>query len=157
MAAKTKIKISDDMELRKVLDDEYENSSQIKLCRYALLLAEHILKTIDYHDADSLAIKAGFAVNESWQKGNARMHHVRQAGFQIHRLAKSSQDMVIRMALRAVGQAVAAGHMREHAMVSSDYAVRVINLLFPNDLAAVRRERMWQIECLKSIEEPAIP
>lgn len=60
--------------------------------------------------------------------------------------------MVTRMALRAVGQAVAAGHMREHAMVSSDYAVRVINLLFPNDLAAVRRERMWQIECLKSME-----
>ena len=65
MAAKTKIKISDDMELRKVLDDEYENSSQIKLCRYALLLAEHILKTIDYHDADSLAIKAGFEIGRA--------------------------------------------------------------------------------------------
>ena len=64
--------------------------------------------------------------------------------------------MVIRMALRAVEQAVAAGHAREHGMVSSDYADRVINLLFPNDLAAVRRERMWPVERLKSIEDPVI-
>ncbi len=74
------------------------------------------------------------------------MHDVRQAGFKIHQLAKSSQDIVTQTALRVVGQAVAAGHMREHAMVSSDYAVKVINLLFPNDINAVRQERFWQIE-----------
>lgn len=71
---------------------------------------------------DNPALKAGFAVNESWQKGNARMHDVRQAAFQIHRLARDSQDAVIQAALRTAGQAVAAGHMREHAMVASDYA-----------------------------------
>lgn len=92
-------------------------------------------------------------MNESWQKGNARMHDVRQAGFKIHQLAKSGQDIVIQTALRVVGQAVAIGHMRKHAMVSSDYAVKVINLLFPNDVNAVRQERFWQIEHLKSIEE----
>lgn len=109
MATKTKIKISDDVELRKILDEEYEKSS-------------------------------------------ARMHDVRQAGFKIHQLAKSSQDTVTRTALRVVGQAVATGHMREHAMVSSDYAVKVINLLFPDDINAVRQERFWQIEHLKSID-----
>ncbi len=91
-------------------------------------------------------IKAGYDVNESWQKGNARIHDVRQAGFKIHQLAKSSQDIVVQTALRVVGQAVVTGHMREHAMVSSDYAVKVINLLFPNDINAVRQERFWQIE-----------
>lgn len=54
--------------------------------------------------------------------------------------------------LRVVGQAVATGHMREHAMVSSDYAVKVINLLFPNDINAVRQERFWQIEHLKILK-----
>ncbi len=96
-------------------------------------------------------IIAGYAVNESWQKGNARMHDVRQAGFKIHQLAKNSHDIVTQTALRVVGQAVAAGHMREHAMVSSDYAVKVINLLFPNDINAVRQERLWQIEHLRNI------
>lgn len=153
MATKTKIKISDDIELRKILDEEYEKSSQVKLCKYALILATHILTTVEYKDKENPIIKEGYAVNERWQKGNARMHDVRQAGFKIHRLAKSSQDIVAQTALRAVGQAVATGHMREHAMVSSDYAVKVINLLFPNDINAVRQERFWQIEHLKNIED----
>lgn len=31
-------------------------------------------------------IKAGYDVNESWQKGNARMHDVRQAGIYFENL-----------------------------------------------------------------------
>lgn len=151
MATRTKIKISDDIELRKLLDTEYERASQVQLCKYALLLATHILTVIAYKDMENPIIQAGYAVNESWQRGNARMHDVRQAGFQIHRLAKSSRDIVTQTALRAVGQAVATGHMREHAMVSSDYAIKVINLLFPNDINAVRQERVWQIEHLRTI------
>lgn len=56
MATRTKIKISDDIELRRILDDEYEKSSQVKLCKYALLLATHILTTIAYDDLDNLTI-----------------------------------------------------------------------------------------------------
>ena len=81
------------------------------------------------------------------------MHDVRQAGFQIHQLAKNAQDIVTQTALRVVGQAVAAGHMREHAMVASDYAVKVINLRFSNDMDAVRQERLWQIETLSNIAD----
>ena len=43
---KIKIKIVDDTELRKELDMEYDFSSQEQLCKYALLLAHHILKLI---------------------------------------------------------------------------------------------------------------
>ncbi len=74
---RTKIKISDDAGLRRILDEAYEKASQIKLCRYALLLAVHTLTAAGYQDMDNPALKAGFAVNESWQKGNARMHDVR--------------------------------------------------------------------------------
>lgn len=156
MATKTKIKILDDIDLRKLLDEEYEKSSQVRLCQYALLLATHILTMIKYDDMDNPAIKAGYAVNESWQKGEARMHDVRQAGFKIHQLAKNSQNSVTQTALRVVGQAVATGHMREHAMVASDYAVKVINLLFPGDSDAIKRERLWQIENLRGIEDKLI-
>ena len=97
-------------------------------------------------------IKKGFFVNEQWQKGNARMHDVRQAGLKIHQMAKASEDDITRTALRVVGQAVATGHMREHAMVASDYAVKVINLLYPNDIGAVKNERSWQISHLKETE-----
>jgi len=43
----TKIKITDDAKLREELDREYEKSSQIPLCKYALTLASHILETVN--------------------------------------------------------------------------------------------------------------
>ena len=38
--------------------------------------------------------------------------------------------------------------MPEHAMVASDYAIKVINLLYPSDRAAITRERQWQIQAM---------
>ena len=139
---KIKIKIVDDTELRKELDMEYDFSSQEQLCKYALLLAHHILKLINYPDMDNETIKEGFFINEQWQKGNVRVHDVRQIDFKIHQMAKSSEDDIISTALRIVGRAVATGHMKEHAMVASDYAVKVINLLCPNNMDAVKKERL---------------
>lgn len=153
MATKTKIKISDNMELRKLLDAEYEKSSQVRLCKYGILLAQHILEKIQYEDLNNPIIREGYAVNKSWQNGTARMHDVRQAGFKIHQLAKNSPNAITKAALRVVGQAVATGHMREHAMVASDYAIKVINLMFPDDSNAVKEERLWQIGHLKSIAD----
>lgn len=153
MATKTKIKIDDHAELRKILDLEYENSSQVRLCQYALLLARHILELVNYPYQNNEVIQNGFLVNEAWQKGKARMHDVRQAGFQIHKLAKECDSLLFQTALRVVGQAIASGHMKEHAMVASDYAIKVINLMYPNNDIAVVKERQWQIDTLKSIEQ----
>lgn len=150
---KVKIKIFDDTEMRNILDVEYENSSQVKLCKYSILLSKHILELIKYPEMNNDTIKEGFFINEQWQKGNACMHDVRQAGLKIHRMAKASNDDITRTALRVVGQAVATGHMREHAMVASDYAVKVINFLYPNDIDAVHDERLWQISHLKEIRD----
>lgn len=146
-----KIKIQDDSELREILDELYEKASQIILCKYALLLATHILETIAYDDMDNPILQAGYKANEGWQAGKIRSYDVRQAGFQIHRLARSSQDTLTRTALRVAGQAVGVAHMREHAMVASDYAIKVINLLCPKDAEAVRQERLWQIKCLQRL------
>ena len=45
----------------------------------------------------------------------------------------------------------ATGHMRGHAIVSSDYAIKVINILFPNDNLKVEEERNRQIELANQI------
>ena len=134
MPTKAKIKIEDDSELRTQLDVEYEYASQVELCRFALLLAEHILTLVRYENMDDPVIKNGYVINRKWQIGDARMHDVRQAGLEIHRKAKACEDIIVQTALRTVGQAVATGHMREHAMVASDYAIKVVNLIYPRKL-----------------------
>ncbi|MDE6242015.1 MAG: hypothetical protein K2M08_06330 [Anaeroplasmataceae bacterium] len=50
-----------------------------------------------------------------------------------------------------IGHAVASGHMKEHSMVASDYAIKVIDLMYDNDLEKVTEERLWQLEKLKEI------
>lgn len=151
MSTRVKIKLLDDGAMRNILDDLYESSTQIEICQYALQLAKHILILVDKQYINHPLIQEGFHMNELWQNGDARMHDVRQIGFKIHKMAKECDDVVQQTAFRVVGQAVATGHMKEHGMVASDYAIKVINLLYPNDIAAVSKERQWQIECIKSV------
>ena len=149
MSTRVKIKISDNTELRAELDVIYEKKTQVQLARWAISLAKHVLVAVNYDYKNCETIQEGFTVNEKWQIGEARMFDVRQAGFKVHKLAKECPDPVIQAALRVVGQAVGTGHMKEHAMVASDYAIKAINLKYPEDMEAVTEERKWQITALK--------
>ena len=149
MLTKVKIKIEDNSELRTKIDELYKKTNQVDLAKWSLLMAKHILDIvdIDYHSVEEIV--NGFKVNELWQIGEARMHDVRQAGFKIHKLARESDSDIKKTALRVVGQAVGSGHMREHAMVASDYTIKTINLISPNDFDAITKEREWQLNELK--------
>lgn len=154
---RTKIQIPDDQELRVLLDEEYETASQAELCRYARTLSAHILELMD--DAELIdesiedeIVRKGFEIHEQWQAGKASMHDVRRVSFRIHQMAKASGNPAVCAGLRVAGHAVAAAHMREHAMVASDYAVKVISLLHPDCMDAVRKERLWQIHHLQEVK-----
>ena len=149
MPTRVKIKIKDNNELRMEIDEVYEKTRQLDLAKWALIIAKHILERtgIEYSDIDEIV--EGIRVNELWQIGQARMHDVRQAGIKIHKLAHDTDNEIRKTAFRVVGQAVASGHMREHAMVASDYAVKTIGLITSNDMKAITEEREWQLKELK--------
>lgn len=149
IATIAKIKIKDIVELRRKLDQIYEDKSQIDLAKWALYLSKYVFSLIEYDYENESAIADGFTTNEKWQIGEARMHDVRQSGFIVHKLARESKDTVLQAALRVAGQAIGTGHMREHAMVASDYAIKVVNLKYPNDMAAVKELREWQIQTME--------
>lgn len=149
MATKVKIKINDIPELRATLDAIYEEKTQLQLAQWAVKLAEHTLTLVGYNYEADAVIQNGFDTNRQWQSGEVRMFDVRQAGLMVHQLAKACNDPIIQAALRVAGQAVGTGHMREHAMVASDYTIKAINLKYPGDISAVKAEREWQIKTLK--------
>ena len=151
MPTKAKIKIKDNIELRCKLDELYENSEQAILSKWALSVAKQILKMASIEYTSIEEIMSGFHTNELWQAGQARMHDVRQAGFKVHRLAKESDDAIKNAALRTAGQAIGTGHMREHAMVCSDYAVKTVELISDGDIDQISAERICQIEELKRL------
>jgi len=145
----TKIKICDNAELRNELDALYGITNQVILTRWASLLAKHMLDLagIDYSNND--VILDSFDISREWQNGLVSVHDVRQSCFRVHQIARQTEDIVERTVYRVVGQSVAVCHMPEHAMVASDYAVKVVNLLYPDDEGAVTAERRWQIDKLK--------
>ena len=152
MPTKPKIKIIDNNELRKEIDEIYENMNQINVAKWSLSMAKHILKivNIDYESINE--IEEGFRINELWQIKEARMYDVRQAGFKIHKIARESDSEISKTALRVVGQAVGSGHMKEHAMVCSDYAIKTVQLAFPMDKEKITEERQWQLKALENIK-----
>lgn len=143
-----KIRITDSDELRRELDLLYEQIDQMSLNCWALSLAERMLSMIDVTTDDFPEISLGFAVCQAWREGKARVHDIRQAGFAVHRLAKDELNPIRKAVFRTVGQAIGSGHMKEHAMVASDYAIKAIELQFPQQFEKIEEERRWQITSL---------
>ncbi|AQS53583.1 hypothetical protein BW727_101216 [Jeotgalibaca dankookensis] len=149
MPTRLKLKIIDNSELRKEIDERYEKMNQIDAAKWSLSIAKHILKVVNIDYEAVPEIKEGFRINELWQIKEARIIDIRQAGFKIHKLALDSELEINKTALRVVGQAVGSGHMKEHAMVASDYAVKTIGLMNSNSLESITLERKWQLNEIK--------
>ena len=149
---KPKIKITDNCNLRAEIDKIYEKTDQIDLAKWAISCAKHILPSASEEDIDFSIIENGFKVNELWQIGKASVHEVRQAGFKIHAIARRCKTEVGKNAIRTAGQAIGVGHMKEHAMVCSDYAIKTIGLTFLRNSDKIKDEREWQLEELKKIK-----
>lgn len=149
MPSQSKIKFSDYPDLRIEIDKLNDNADQVILAKWAINCAKHILPLATNENVDLSIIKDGFKINELWQVGKATVHEVRKAGFKIHTVARECETSVGKNAIRTAGQAVAVGHMREHAMVCADYAIKTIGLAFPDDLNRIKKEREWQLEALR--------
>ena len=146
-----KIKIIDDDIIRNKIDQLYEKQEQIILAKWSLEMAKHIIEITNFDISKYSEIEEGFKINELWQNGKVRMYDVRQIGLKIHKTARIQQNELDKNIVRVIGQAVASGHMREHSMVTSDYAIKVINILYNNDTEKIKEERVWQLEKLTEL------
>jgi hypothetical protein len=149
MPSQPKIKFSDYPDLRIEIDQLNDNAEQVTLAKWAINCAKHILPLAKNENIDFSVIETGFEVNEQWQVGNTTVNEVRKAGFKIHAIARECETSEGKHAIRTAGQAVAVGHMKEHAMVCADYAIKTIGLAFPNDLNKIKEEREWQLATLE--------
>lgn len=152
MSTRIKIKIRDSQEIRNEIDKEYEHANQVVLAKWAILCAKHVSEFLKGENVDQTEIEKEFKINELWQNGKTTVHEVRQAGFRIHAIARLCKTELAKNAVRTSGQAIGVGHMREHAMVCSDYAIKTIELAFPHDFEKMKQKRMWQLNELRKLK-----
>jgi hypothetical protein len=66
-------------------------------------------------------------------------------------LARDAKDPVKQKVYRVMAQIANSPHVKNHALWASDYAVKLINTMYPNNFDEVKKERETQIELMKSI------
>ncbi|CAH1056893.1 hypothetical protein PAECIP111894_03048 [Paenibacillus pseudetheri] len=70
----------------------------------------------------------------------------------MNELAKESTTEASKYAARSFAQAIATGHVRGHAMVSSDYAVKLVNVSNDSSVAgAATKERERQLRIVEEM------
>ena len=142
-------KIDDIPELKEQLIDIFESKSHRDISHYSLLLAEHILSLTNTPVDDAIA--KCFDIVRKWQDGKAKFQEARQVAFMIHRLARMEKDPIKVKVLRMMGQIAATPHVKRHALIASDYAIKLVNLMYPKNFEEVVKERKIQIELMKSV------
>jgi hypothetical protein len=149
MTSGTKIRITDNADVRAEIENLIDFIDQADLAKWAVSCAKHVLKFSEKEFPANKVVADGFRIIGLWQEGNATVLQVRQAGFKIHAIARQCKTEAARAALRATGQAVGTGHMKEHAIICSDYAVKAVQLAFPGKMDKIISERVWQLHELK--------
>lgn len=149
--SKPKIKILDNVELRNEIEVILEEMPQKFLAQWALKVASVYLDSLDSHLKNDPRINLGIETLEKRIKGNTRAYDLRKVGFVVNELAKESNSDVSKYSARSFAQAIATGHMRGHALVSSDYAIKVKNLLTENSLIDSTNERKRQIRIIDEL------
>jgi hypothetical protein len=144
-------KIDDIPELKDELIAAFDSKSKSHqdISRYSLLLAQHILDLTNIPPCG--AINECFEINRKWQEGKAKFQDARQVAFKINRLAHEEKDPIKAKVFRVMGQVAATPHVKRHALIASDYAITLINLMYPKNLDEVKKERKIQIELMKSV------
>ena len=147
-----KVAIWDDSEKRLELEQILDRLPQKELARWALENSQDFLSLIDIGDEG----EKNKIIRQTYEAFDARLrnefspHELRKAGFAANLLSKNAQNQIAKSAARVFVQAISTAHMRGHAIVSADYAIKVRNLQEADKLELVRKEREKQIRLAES-------
>ncbi|MEN6635007.1 MAG: putative immunity protein [Clostridiaceae bacterium] len=142
-------KLDDIPELKETLISIYETKSHKDVSRYSLLLAEHVLSLTGMPRNET--VESCFSVSRAWQESTAKFQEARQVAFALHRLAREETNPAYVLTYRTLGQIAATPHVKRHALVGSDYAVKLINRMYPNDTDKAREMREKQIALMQNV------
>jgi hypothetical protein len=147
-------KIDDIPELRIELEEIFDSKNHKEMVKYGLLLGQHILKITNIVVCPEII--ECFEINKKWLngetgKGFAKFQIARNAAGKLLDMARDEKDPIKEKIYRIMAQIANTPHVKDHALWASDYAIKLINKLYPNNFAEIKREREMQIELMKSV------
>jgi hypothetical protein len=147
-------KIDDISDLRIELETIFDSKNHKEMVKYCLLLGLHILEMTKIEPCSE--IMESFEINEKWLsgetgKGFAKFQIARNTAGRLLDLARNEENPIKEKFYRVMAQIANSPHVKNHALWASDYAIKLINEMYPNNMSAVKKEREIQIKLMKSV------
>jgi hypothetical protein len=113
------------------------------LALWAATCAEHVLNLFEHEQPSDPRPRQAIEAARAWATGQMRMMDARARGGHAMGAARPLRGAA-RFAAYAAGQAACVGHVPEHDLGASAYAIKAAQAAEPGDPDAARRERDWQ-------------
>ncbi len=132
--------------LRRRLESRITGCNQMTLALWAMGLGEHI--AMEFGDSDALADATALCNEavEGFIAGTMDRGEIRRRIVGIKSLIDGTDDPVEQSVLRVITQAASVCTSSDHAANASEYAIRAIGFLHPEDEREVEREVLWQLD-----------
>lgn len=144
-------KISDIPELRDEFIKIFDTKTKNEMARFGLTLGEHIIDVSGFKTGSEII--DAFAAVQEWIDGGVNYHKARTLAGAVNDLAREETDPIKTKFYRNMAQIACIPHVKFHALWACDFAIALINMLYPSDLDAVKKERQTQIGLLKGVTE----
>ena len=147
-------KILDNQRLRTEFIRQYDAKSHKEMALFSMAYGKHLIEITAY--PEDTEIKASFIAIQRWLDGLTNYHEARNISGEISTLARNEKDPIKVRFYRTMAQMSAVTHVKYHGLWMTDFAITLINRMFPDDEEAVSKERQYQIILLQSIDSTMI-
>ena len=136
--------IDDIPDMRAELESRLDALDHHSLAEWAVGLASHVSFLVGPTDTTVESEGACARALAGWSAGVLDADSIRARASDLRSVAMHC-DGAEQSAVRAMACSVSCMQDRADAILASDYAVRAVNLLLPDDMDAVMMERLWHI------------
>ena len=143
-------KIDDIAKLRNEFITILDERSKEDVARFGLAFGKHLLDITGREPCEE--ITDAFAAMQRWLDGKANYHEARNIPFgNLCRTVREEGNAVKLRLYHTMAQIACIPHVKFHALWATDFAVTLINRMYPGNMDEVKKERDAQIALLKSV------
>jgi hypothetical protein len=143
-------KIEDIPELRNEFITVFDAKTKNETARFGLLYGRHILDITGFEACDE--ILQAFAAVQKWIDGKVNYNVARNISFtHLYKNARDEKDEIKKKFYTTIAQISCIPPVKAHGLWATDFAITLINKMYPDDLDAVRKERQIQIDIIKTV------
>jgi hypothetical protein len=143
-------KIEDIQELRDEFIAVFDQKTKEDAVRFGLLYGRRLIDITGIEPVET--INKVFVALQRWLDGKTNYHEARNIAFDdLYQIARGENNEVKLRYFKTMAQVTCIPHVKFHALWASDFAVTLINRMYPGNYDEVRKEREAQITLLKSV------